>query len=403
MKTGNKIVWVYTWLIMGLVVFVVVLFYILTARSINKVYESYLAERAIATAEKYWERDELDDASYDLVQKRYDQALPIAKELILNADSIIKARKSLSRYLSDEDINELYSKHIVHFEGKEHQYGVAIYYPDNEGNFIVLIRSNNQYGADIIARMGWLLLAAFGLTAVLVYGVGKLYAGRLVNQIDEAYQNEKSFISNASHELNNPLTAIQGECEITLLRERTPAEYASALERIKSESQRMIILMKHLLFLSRGDKEIINSAIEPIHLQDFLQTLVTDPVRFKKEGPEVIVEANPHLLGIAVQNIINNAYKYSKGKEVEIRTKGYNVYIEDQGIGISSDDIKRIFQPFYRGKNARGFEGQGIGLTLSVRILKSFGARVKINSELNKGTQVHICFQPSSISTQRSK
>ena len=50
MKTGNKIVWVYTWLIVGLVVFVAVLFYILTARSINKVYESYLAERAIATA-----------------------------------------------------------------------------------------------------------------------------------------------------------------------------------------------------------------------------------------------------------------------------------------------------------------------------------------------------------------
>ena len=200
MKTGNKIVWVYTWLIVGLVVFVAVLFYILTARSINKVYESYLAERAIATAEKYWERDELDDASYDLVQKRYDQALPIAKELILNADSVIKVRKSLSRYLSDDEITELYTKHIVHFEGKDHQYGVALYYPDNEGNFIVLIRSNNRYGADIISYMGWMLLAAFGITAILVYGVGKLYAGRLVNQIDDAYQNEKSFISNASHE-----------------------------------------------------------------------------------------------------------------------------------------------------------------------------------------------------------
>ena len=119
--------------------------------------------------------------------------------------------------------------------------------------------------------MGWMLLAAFGITAILVYGVGKLYAGRLVNQIDDAYQNEKSFISNASHELNNPLTAIQGECEIMLLRERTPQEYISALERIKSESQRMIILMKHLLFLSRGDKEIINSAIEPINLQSFIK------------------------------------------------------------------------------------------------------------------------------------
>ena len=396
MKTGNKIVWVYTWLIVGLVVFVAVLFYILTARSINKVYESYLAERAIATAEKYWERDELDDASYDLVQKRYDQALPIAKELILNADSVIKVRKSLSRYLSDDEITELYTKHIVHFEGKDHQYGVALYYPDNEGNFIVLIRSNNRYGADIISYMGWMLLAAFGITAILVYGVGKLYAGRLVNQIDDAYQNEKSFISNASHELNNPLTAIQGECEIMLLRERTPQEDISALERIKSESQRMIILMKHLLFLSRGDKEIINSAIEPINLQSFIKNFAVHPVNFRAEGPEVVIKANPYLLGIAIQNIVNNACKYSKGKDVLVRVKEYNLYIEDQGIGISADDIKRIFQPFYRGKNARGFEGQGIGLTLSIRILESFGAKIRINSEMNKGTQVHICFLPLS-------
>ena len=86
----------------------------------------------------------------------------------------------------------------------------------------------------------------------------------MVDRIDAAYQSEKAFISNASHELNNPLTAIQGECEISLLKERSPEEYQA------TETSRIIQLIKHLLFLSHGDKEIQKSAMETIFLADFL-------------------------------------------------------------------------------------------------------------------------------------
>ena len=82
----------------------------------------------------------------------------------------------------------------------------------------------------------------------------------MVDRIDAAYQSEKAFISNASHELNNPLTAIQGECEISLLKERSPEEYQAALGRIATETSRIIQLIKHLLFLSHGDKEIQKNA-----------------------------------------------------------------------------------------------------------------------------------------------
>jgi len=147
---------------------------------------------------------------------------------MLNADSIAETRATLSRYLTDEKITSLYAGNVVRFqEGKE--LGAAVYYPDNEGNFIVLVVSSNQYGGDIQQRIGWLLLGMLVVSSVLVYFVGRLYATRMVDRIDAAYRSEKSFISNASHELNNPLTAIQGECEISLLKERTPAEYQAAL------------------------------------------------------------------------------------------------------------------------------------------------------------------------------
>ena len=77
----------------------------------------------------------------------------------------------------------------------------------------------------------------------------------MLDRIDQAFQSEKSFISNASHELNNPITAIQGECEITLLKERSSHEYIESLQRISMESKRISQLIKQLLFMSRQEKE----------------------------------------------------------------------------------------------------------------------------------------------------
>lgn len=374
MRTGNKIAWIYTWLMMGLVCLVGLLFYLLTAHSINRIYNSFLAERANATAVKLWEKDELDEESYALVKKRYEQTLPSTQEIILNADSA-GTRNTLSHYLGEEQIKSLFEGELIYFDQNDDRQGVALYYPDNEGNFIILILSNNA-------------------TVRRSCGVGKFYASRVVNKIDEAYQSEKSFISNASHELNNPLTAIQGECEITLLKPRTPDEYQSALQRIAGETRRIITLMKHLLFLSRGDQEILRSVIEPIiRLDTYLKELAEEcAVPYTSDGTATLVNANPHLLDVAIRNILNNALKYSDGKTVRISLAERQVTIADQGIGIPKKEIKRIFQPFYRGKNARDFKGNGIGLSLSYRILRLYGARLHIESKEGKGTQAHILF-----------
>ena len=269
MKTGNKIALFYTAITIGIISVVTVVFYFVATDYISRLYYSYLTEKAYATAQKHWEKDELDEEDYARIQQHYEETLPVAAEILLNADSITEAHSVLSRYLTDEKIASLYAGNVVRFhEGKE--LGAAVYYPDNEGNFIVLVVSSNQYGGDIQHRIGWLLLGMLVISAVLVYFVGRLYATRMVDRIDAAYQSEKSFISNASHELNNPLTAIQGECEISLLKERTSAEYQAALGRIASETKRIILLMKNLLFLSHGDKEILKNARETVLLADFL-------------------------------------------------------------------------------------------------------------------------------------
>lgn len=241
-------------------------------------------------------------------------------------------------------------------------------------------------------KIGWLLLLLPVVSGTLIYFVGRLYAGRIVNRINVAYHSEKSFISNASHELNNPLTAIQGECEISLLKERTPAEYQAALGRIASETKRIIQLMKQLLFLSHGDKEILKGTVEPIYLTEFLSQFAVSSVSFSPDSFAMVVNANPYLLKMAIGNIIANARKYSDNKPVEIVLKNSVLRIIDQGIGIPPEELSRIYQPFYRGSNTRAYAGNGIGLSLSLRILQTYGAEIDITSELSRGTTVAISF-----------
>ena len=377
MKTGNKIALFYSAITIGVIAVVTLVFYLVSTSYISRLYYSYLTEKAYATAQKHWEKDETDDESYARIQQRYEETLPVATEILLNADSL-ETRQVLSRYLDATQVRSLYQEDIVHFK-HDTQMGAALYYPDNEG-------------MDIQHRIGWLLLGLILVSSVLIYFVGRLYATRMVDRIDAAYQSEKAFISNASHELNNPLTAIQGECEISLLKERSPEEYQAALRRIATETSRIIQLIKHLLFLSHGDKEIQKSAMETIFLADFLMQFSSARISFSPDNFSYMIRANPYLLKIAIKNILSNACKYSDDKPVEMRLRGSVLTISDRGIGIPPEELKRIFQPFYRASNTREYAGHGVGLSLSLRILSTYGAKVNITSDLGIGTSVEIDF-----------
>jgi signal transduction histidine kinase len=231
------------------------------------------------------------------------------------------------------------------------------------------------------------------INGILVYVVAKRYANEMTAWIESTYQSEKSFISNASHELNNPLTAIQGECEISLMKERTPGEYQASLRRIASETQRITGLMKHLMFLSKGEEEILKTASETIILAEFIMHFMGKRIRFAPDNFAFMIDMNPQLLETALGNIIGNALKYSGDQMVDIRLRGSVLEIKDRGIGIPAEELGRIFQPFYRATNTREYAGNGVGLSLSVHILRVYGAEVTISSVLHEGTKVRIDFQ----------
>lgn len=248
------------------------------------------------------------------------------------------------------------------------------------------------YGNQIKQAIGWMLCGLVIISSILIYWVGKHYSARMIERINTSYESEKAFVRSASHELNNPLTAIQGECEITLLKERTPVEYQIALSRILDETKRIIQLMKHLLFLSRENEDILQNTTESIFIAEFLRQFAQGRVEFSPDHFSFVVKANPSLLKIAIENILNNALKYSDDKQVFIRLRANVLEIEDHGIGIPANELEYIFQPFFRASNTRGYGGHGIGLSLSLRILSAYGAEITVYSEINTGTKVTIIF-----------
>lgn len=171
MKIGSKIALFYTLISVLTTVIIIAVFYIFSTQYINKLYASYLREKAYLTAQKHWEKDEVDEQSYQIIQRKYDELLPEAHEILLNMDSLSEVRDTLNKYLTQhQQALLLAGQDSIPFSFKyKDQLGAALYYPDNEGNFIVLVMSRNAYGTEIKEHL--LLLSIFLILAssVLIF------------------------------------------------------------------------------------------------------------------------------------------------------------------------------------------------------------------------------------------
>lgn len=227
------------------------------------------------------------------------------------------------------------------------------------------------------------------VSAGVLWLISRLYAMRM---LDRDYQTEKMFVNNASHEINNPLTAIQGECEVGLLRDYSAQEYQDILRRIAHEAERVVTIMRELLQFSHVRSGEKMTELEPVNIASLLQSLTEGRCELDCKS-DFTVSADAHLLRMAFHNLINNAIKYSDGKPVAITVSDHLVMICDQGIGIPKDDLPHIFEPFYRASNTGSVMGHGVGLALAKAILEKHEAKVSVESQQGEGTTVCVAFR----------
>ena len=390
MRTGHKISLIYSGITIGLLLVAGLVFYFFSSNYIRNLYFHYMEEKAHAVAEEKFSKDELDPVKYRNVVIRRKNSIPTSRELFVRVDDRQRSRQALEAYLTDEQIQRLYANQTVNFEHGE-EVGTAFVYYDNTGTFAVIVLSRNPYGTDIAHTLRWALLLLVLVSAAVLWLISRLYAMRMLDRIDRDYQTEKMFVNNASHEINNPLTAIQGECEVALLADRTVPEYKDALQRISHEADRVVTIMRELLSFSHVRNGETMADCETVPMSPLIETVANGQCKVECHG-DFTIEGDINLLRIAFHNLVGNAVKYSNGKPVTVTVANHRVVIRDQGIGIPETELPHIFEPFYRAHNTQGVRGHGVGLALAKAILERHGARISVKSQQGKGTTVCVSF-----------
>lgn len=226
-----------------------------------------------------------------------------------------------------------------------------------------------------------------------------------VKNLDEMRQE---FVSNVSHEIQSPLTSIQGFTKTLQTEDLTREQQQRYLEIVGSESHRLSVLSKQLLTLASLDKE--GGAIEKtaFDLAEQIKQVIfmtewqwrEKDLTIEMELPHTMIHADPKLLYQVWSNLITNSVKFTDSNGTVIvkmytsnsDQKEVQVLIADTGIGIPSENLPYIFDRFYKvdAARTRNEQGTGLGLAITKKIVEMHGGSIEVTSQEGKGTQFLI-------------
>lgn len=237
----------------------------------------------------------------------------------------------------------------------------------------------------------------------------------------ENEQARKNVLSNVSHDLRTPITAIRGYAEMILSSgdRLTDTQKENYLRNIIRRSEQMERIISDIVELTR-----LESDATEFHFTDLSISEILDEICIMYEAdlegtskqlildiPEndlLFVKADPKKLSRVFENLISNAINYTyeeakitvkawrEGADKDLSKQTINIDIEDNGIGIPEAEIPMVFDRFYRAKNSgKNIKGTGIGLSIVKTIIDRHDAKISVESEIGKGTVFHIIMKPS--------
>jgi two-component system, OmpR family, sensor histidine kinase ArlS len=226
---------------------------------------------------------------------------------------------------------------------------------------------------------------------------------RLLNRLQESFEFQKRFISNASHELSTPLTSISSQLEVTLQKERSPEDYRQVMESLYQDVKHMSKLTQTLLEFAKASGTAEGLEMNVIRVDEIILGLPSEISRINKDyrvsiefgdlpGDEeqLLVFGNEVLLLMAIRNVVLNGCKYSDDHHTSVMLKTKDeqllIIIKDKGRGIPAGEMENIFQPFYRVKQHSNTAGFGLGLSLALRIIAMHKGDIDVSSEPGKGS-----------------
>ena len=334
---------------------------------------------------------------------------------------------------------------------EENTFFSGLLYHAKDRSIIAIVSAENYYYSHHVANLRKIILIAFILISTLVLSISftfskylfepikqitqqvrdinsrnlhlrlheggindevkalKMTFNTMLDRLEASFATQNNFISNASHELSTPLTAIIGEADVALSKERQATEYRNTIRTISRQAERLEQITKSLLFLAQTGFDGVKQKFETIRIDQLLwnvketteqmnpKNIVRLNMSLMPENPELLkIQGIEHLLHLALTNIVSNGCQYSSHKPVDISIGISDchvvILIVDKGIGIPSNEIQFIYDPFFRASNTKDYEGYGIGLPLTRNIVRIHKGTIRVTSHLNEGTVVEVSF-----------
>ena len=226
----------------------------------------------------------------------------------------------------------------------------------------------------------------------------------MFDRLEQSFEAEQRFISDASHELRTPTTVILAECNYAQKNAETVADCRSALEVIRRQAEKMSALVRSLLEITRMDQGTQKASIEYADLSELVGVVCEEQALVSQKGirlettvqPNIFCEMDVFLITRVLQNLIENAYKFGREDglihvSLTRESGGAVISVADNGIGIAPDQLDHIFKRFYQAdENRRGQTGMGLGLSMVEQIVHLHGGTIEVNSTLGAGTTFFV-------------
>ena len=256
------------------------------------------------------------------------------------------------------------------------------------------------------------LEALFGINVIILLLsalAGYFLAGRTLRPIKDMLDEQNRFITDASHELNTPLTALKTSLEVNLRNKKLTLEEAKEVLNSNLEDvNNLQSLSEDLMGVIMYQKQNGNFKLAKVDLQGIFKTSAEQVkslaqkkrITLKTNVSKTFILGNEKSLSELFIILLDNAIKYSKEKSVISINVGkedsvVNVFVKDNGIGIKTEDLPHIFDRFYRADRSRTkqkIDGYGLGLSIAKRIATLHNGGIRVESEINKGSTFIITF-----------